>query len=71
MTYDYSKLNGRIVERFGTKRAFAKAMGRSEAAMSAKLTNKVSWRQDDIRKAVEVLGIEDKDICGYFFDVKV
>ena len=41
MTFDFSKLRGRIVEKFGTCAAFAKAVGLPESAVSARLNNKV------------------------------
>lgn len=71
MTYDYSKLNCRIVERYGTRKEFGKAMGWSEHTISCKLTNKVAWKQADITKAVDLLGIEKNDIGIYFFKLKV
>lgn len=30
MAFDYSKLKGRIIEKYGTQAAFAKAMGTSQ-----------------------------------------
>lgn len=71
MIYDYSKLNGRIVEIFGTSREFAKAMGYSERTINLKLNNKVPFKQTDIEKAKDVLKLKDKDIQPYFFTKKV
>ena len=71
MVYDYSKLNGRIVEKYGTRSSFAAKMGVSERTMSLKLNNKVSFRQDDIQKAAELLDIPINDIQSYFFTQKV
>ncbi len=34
MAYDYAKLNGRIIEKCGTRKAFAEKMGFSEATIS-------------------------------------
>ena len=39
MPYDYSKLNGRIVEKCGTQANFAEMMGLSERTISLKLNN--------------------------------
>jgi hypothetical protein len=39
MEFDYSKLNGRIVEIFGTQLNFSVAMGLSERSISLKLNN--------------------------------
>ena len=71
MTYDYSKLNGRIVEIFKTRYAFAKAMGWSNHTMSAKLHNKIPWRQKDIEKAVNLLSVDKREIGDYFFTLEV
>lgn len=67
MTYNYSKLNGRIVEICGSSREFAKQMGLSERTISLKLNNNVPFKQTDIEKAKEVLKLKDNDIQSYFF----
>ena len=67
MTYNYSKLNGRIVEICGSSREFAKQMGLSERTVSLKLNNNVPFKQTDIEKAKEVLKLSDNDIQSYFF----
>lgn len=71
MTFNYSKLRGRIREVFGTQDRFAEAMGRSDTSISQKLNNKSEWTQKEINRAVEVLGIDDVDISAYFFAQKV
>lgn len=69
--YDYSKLLGRIVEKFGTQAKFAEAMGISERSLSLKLNGKVGWKQPEIAKACSLLELEDFDIPVYFFTLKV
>ncbi len=71
MTFDYSKLSGRIKERYGTQEKFAQAMGTSGTVLSRKLNNLSKWDQDDITKAVDLLDIPDKDFHKYFFTTKV
>ncbi|WP_430598239.1 DUF739 family protein [Enterococcus sp. AZ177] len=71
MSYDYSKLSGRIVEKFGTQYNFSIAMGVSERTLSLKLNGKVSWKDRDIAKACELLGLSTKNIPIYFFSEKV
>lgn len=71
MAFNYNKLKGRIVERFGSQQNFAKAMNMSERTLSLKMQGKQSWKQADILKAVEVLGLSYDDIQDYFFDMKV
>ena len=62
---------GRITEKFGTQAEFANAMGVSERSISLKLNNKVSWKDNEISKAVEILEVNPKDIPAYFFKYKV
>lgn len=69
--YDYRKLNGRIVEICGTQAVFAEKMGLSERTISLKLNNKIAWKQSEIQKAVEILGIPNDEIQVYFFTKKV
>lgn len=71
MAFDYNKLRGRIVELFGNQGEFAKAMDWSERTLSLKMNGKVSWKQTDIVKAVELLKLSDNDIKPYFFTLKV
>lgn len=71
MAYDYSKLNGRIIEVCGTQAVFAEKMGLSERSVSLKLNNKVPWKQPEMQKASEVLRFMDNEIQSYFFTIKV
>ncbi|MCT3093370.1 DUF739 family protein [Lactococcus lactis] len=70
MTIDYSKLKGRIKEKYGSQQDFAKAIGLSEKIISDKLNNKSYWKQSDIDAATELLGIKKEDIGIYFFNKK-
>lgn len=65
--FDYSKLRGKIVEKFGSQSKFAKAMGWSERTMSLKMTGKRSWKQPEICKALLILGLSDDVVNEYFF----
>ena len=71
MLYDYSKLNGRIIEKYGKKAVFAKKMGLSENTISMKLNNKRAFKQPEIQKALEVLELGEDEIKSYFFEPKV
>lgn len=71
MSYDYSYLNGIIVQKFGTQSKFANEIGLSEESVSKKLNNKVPWKQNQIERACAVLGIAEKEIPKYFFKLKV
>ncbi|AAR87930.1 DUF739 family protein [Staphylococcus aureus] len=70
-TFDFSLLNGKIVEVYSTQFNFAIALGVSERTLSLKLNNKVPWKTTDIIKACKLLGIPIKDVHKYFFKQKV
>ena len=40
MAFDYSKLRGKIVEKYGSQSAFVRAFGTSENTFSLKMNNK-------------------------------
>ena len=46
MAFDFSDLSGRIIARYGTRRAFAAAAGFSESALSARLNNQLPFRPE-------------------------
>ncbi|NBA57037.1 DUF739 family protein [Enterococcus hirae] len=71
MSFDYSKLTGKIIELYKTQHNFSIAIGLSERSLSLKLNNKVRWKDTDIKKACELLGIDDADVGEYFFKQKV
>lgn len=70
-TFDYSKLKGRIVEKFGTQGKFALANQLSDRSMSLKLNNGIGLSQEEILKWCSMLDIESVDIPLYFFNQKV
>ena len=70
MSYNYNKLKGKIVEKFGTQLAFAQAMGLSERSISLKMNNKVPFTQPEISKAIAILELNDNEIQSYFFNLK-
>ena len=63
MVYDYSKLGGKIIEKFGTRESFAKASGITAKSIYDKLNNKTIWKQPEISKAMELLSISTS-ICS-------
>lgn len=65
--YHYNKLLGRIKEKCGTQQVFSERMGLSPQTINAKLSGKISWKQDEILKACYILDIDIKDIPVYFF----
>lgn len=71
MSFDYSKLDGRITEIFGTRYAFAKQMEFSERTLSLKMNGKIEWKQTEMHKACELLNIPVEEIPVYFFTLNV
>lgn len=71
MAFDYSKLNGKITEVYGTQYNFADAMGLSERSVSLKLNGKRRWKQQEIVNACNLLKIGIEQIPAYFFAEKV
>lgn len=69
--FDYSKLRGKIIEKYGSQSNFAKKMKLSERTISLKMSGKVEWKQSEICNAVTLLELKDEDICPYFFTLKV
>ena len=67
MTFEYKKLSGRIKEKFGSQKVFAAAMRLSERSLSLKICGRVDWKQAEIMRACELLGIAPEEIHSYFF----
>lgn len=68
---DYSKLRGKIKEKFCTQRAFAKAIGMNNVSLSKKLCGKTVWTSDEIYIACKALDISICDNAQYFFAEEV
>lgn len=69
--FDYGKLRGRICEIAGTQEKFAKSIGISKTSLSQKLTNQKYFKQDEINRAINVLGIGHGEVTAYFFTQKI
>lgn len=69
--FDYSKLKGRIIEKFGTQGKFAAANQLSDRSISLKLNNGIGLSQEEILKWCSMLDIESVEIPTYFFNKKV
>ena len=73
MAFNYNKLIGRIIEKYGTRSAFAAAIGMTDATLSSRLNNVTPFKADEIKKicAPDILDIPDEAISEYFFTLKV
>lgn len=71
MTYNYSKLKGRIVEKYNSNARFADKVGVSNVYLSGILNNKRGLTRDNIVKWSDALDIDKTEIGEYFFNVEV
>ncbi len=67
MPYCYNKLLGKIKEKYRTQGRFADALGLSERSLYLKLKSERSFKQSEISKALELLGLGTNEIYEYFF----
>ncbi len=65
--FEYAKLRGRIVEKYGTQGNFAKAIGISENSLSKKMTCATALSQDDILLWSELLDINKSEYGDFFY----
>ena len=65
--YQYRKLIGRIVEVYGTRKAFAEALGLSENSLSLKLNGKTGFSQEDIIEWSRLLDISQDEYGSFYF----
>ena len=69
--YDYSKLKGRIREKIGSQREYARLLNISNASASAKLNSTVAFSITEMDKSLKILDIPVEQIYDYFFTKKV
>lgn len=71
MAFDYSKLTGRIIEKFGTRKAFAEFINVSEQSVSQRLNGARGFTQEDVETWSSALGIPKAEYHLYYFTLKV
>lgn len=71
LVFDYSKLRGRIVEKYGSNYEFAAALGLKSSLLSARLNQTTPFKMAEIKRAQELLDIDPAEIGQYFFTLKV
>ena len=71
MKFDYSKLLGKIKEKGLTQETLAKTIGITPGSVSEKLNNKANFKQKEIFRICQTLGISDGEVGEYFFTQKV
>ena len=70
MEFDFSKLKGRIVEKYNSQAKFAEALGVVPLTVSRKMTNENPFTSKEIVKWCELLEIAISEIPLYFFSFK-
>lgn len=69
--FDYSKLKGRIVEKFGTRTEFADRINRTKGYVSMVLNKRQYLKQPEIQEWSNALDIPQEEISAYFFTREV
>lgn len=69
--FDYSKLKGRIIEKFGTQTAFLNNINMSEVTFIKSIKGERAFNQNEIVNIMNLLDLELSDIVSYFFTNKV
>lgn len=67
VTFNYSKLIGRMAEKGETRESISNKLGISSMALRNKLSGKTQFKQDEMAKLIEVLDIDPERIAFYFF----
>ncbi len=70
--FDFSRLEGRIVEKFRTRAAFAAHLGMKPSILSSRLKCITYFGPDEILTICgpDCLDIADQDVVAYFFTPK-
>ncbi|MET3616766.1 hypothetical protein ABID14_000386 [Peptoniphilus olsenii] len=69
--FDYSKLKGRIVEKFDTYKNFTRYLDMGSTTFYSKMHNLSDFTSQEIFQICNLLDIPHKEIPIYFFTVKV
>lgn len=69
--YDYSKLLGKIKEKYNTQKNFADALGIGNTSLNQRLNNKLEWTQDEMKKTMILFDEPLSKVNEYFFTKKV
>lgn len=64
--YKYAELHGKIISRYGTIAAFAKALEINKNSVANKLSGRTPWKEREIAKSCELLSINPAEIATYF-----
>lgn len=68
MSFNYSKLRGRIYEKYDSMSAFATALGKSKQTVTMKMSGVVKFSQEDIVNWSKLLDISPEQYGLFFMD---
>lgn len=68
MSFDYKKLRGRIVEKYGTQRDFAVALGVTEKTVTYKMNGYTPFKQSEIVEWCKLLDIDLAEAHLFFLN---
>lgn len=71
MEYDYSKLRGRIIEKYGSLGKFTEKVGISKTAMSKKMNGSTQFSQSDVELWCRLLEIDRAEIPDFFYKLSL
>lgn len=71
LTFDYSKLRGKIREVCRTQESYAEKLGIGYVSLSKRLNNQLEFSSSEIYKSCRVLKIPVSQIPDYFFTLEV
>lgn len=69
--FDYSKLRGRIREKFEVEYIFADKIGMSTTTLSSRFNNHTYFTGEEIYEACNVLEISPIELGDYFFKLQL
>lgn len=71
MAKDFSKLIGRIAEKYGTRSAFCDALGKNPEWLSRRLNNQTEFSSNEMIVIIDLLEINPQEMHLYFLTPKV
>ena len=71
VNFDYSDLEKKYKEVFGSQERFADAIGIDRTSLIKRLSNEIPFKANEIKKAAELLKIGPEELHLYFFTEEV
>lgn len=68
MSFDYSKLRGRIIEKYGSQKKFAEALSTTEKTVTFKMNGYTPFKQSEIIEWCTLLDIDIAEAHLFFLN---